>query len=182
MLHLIGIGKVGKKILEKAYGAGVNTKLTCIIKNHHRINQMDAPIEFIDFEPQFIKTPASVLNLICHNPANSSFVIVAGLGGRSGALLIESLTDYFRNNGIPHYSIGVCPFVFEGTSRRQKAINTIQKLQSSPGFTYFDNNLINEKHNGKIRIGEAFNKVDDAIVELITNLSTNNPSLNLTAN
>ncbi|MDG5801048.1 hypothetical protein QA597_11815 [Marinilabiliaceae bacterium ANBcel2] len=172
MLHLIGIGKVGKKILEKAYEAGVNAKLTCIIKNYNRINQMDAPSEFIDFDPEFIKNPASALNLFYGNPANTGYITIAGLGGRGGALLLESLTDFFMNNGIAHYSIGVCPFVFEGTARRQKAIETIQKLQSNPSFTYFDNNLVKEKYKGKINIGEAFGMVDNAIVELIINLTS----------
>lgn len=181
MLHIIGIGRLGKTILNKAYQSGVNATFTGVLKSEHQINQDDLPINLIDFKLDYIINPAAVLNQICNNSTKVRVIVISGLGGRHGASLLESLTEYLLKNAIPHHSIGVCPFVFEGTLRRQKAIDTILKLQSNPSFTYFDNNLIIEKLNGKIKIDDAFKAVDGDIIKLIANLSTNHLPFSPTA-
>lgn len=174
-LYLIGIGNIGRRILQKVYEHGVKANFVIITDS---LNTQGEKPEFkgesinINISMANYEKPESLISIIRRN--NSLFekyIFIGGLGGRNGFKLLESLTLYFKKTKTEWYSIGICPFKFEGTIRRKRAIQSINNLQSFPNFKYFDNNLIAEKNDGKINLAKAFEINDNEIVNYIIYLT-----------
>jgi cell division GTPase FtsZ len=136
----------------------------------------------MNIDSLFNSRPTSLLNEIGSiNPLREKYIFLAGLGGKSGSELLEYLTHYFDSINTEYYSIGVCPFKFEGKKRRKKAISFIHNLQTYPNFKYIDNNLIVEKYEGKINLAKAFEINDKEIVQFISNIAMRNSQDNISS-
>lgn len=183
-IYLIGIGKIGKTILQKAYESRINAKFVVISRTlKEENNNFSFPFKIINIDPLHNIGTTSFLNEIgSNNLLKEKYIFLAGLGGRSGSELLESLTVYFNSISTEYFSIGICPFKFEGKNRRKKAISYIHNLQTFPNFKYFDNNLIVEKYDGKINLAKAFEINDKEIVQFISNIAEQNRPNNISYN
>lgn len=171
---LLGIGKVGLRFLKKAQDLGVNASLINIVINRGALSGFnEKDITQIVLKPQDLENQNLLLSKLPVSLNMMRFIVVAGLGGRSGSLVLDILTSHFLNVGVEHFSIGICPFVFEGKKKRKRAIDAIRRMENHPHFKYFDNNLIAEQHDNKVNLEKAFYHVDDIVMRFINNLLDN---------
>lgn len=181
-LYIVGFGKFGNTILRKTLDSRINAKRLCVIRNSSMNDDFgDDSIKFIDLNNDYDYLLSNIAGKLT-STENKKIILIAGLGGNTSGYIFERLTMKLIELQSDFYSIGTIPFNFEGSKKKNKANHTVVKLQPLPNFKAIDSNLIKEVHSGKIGIAEAFNFVDNIILEFISNISkenhTNNMSLN----
>ncbi len=181
-LYIVGVGKFGKTILRKTLDSGANAKRLCFIRNYSLNNNIaNSSIKFIDLNNDYDYILSNIAEKLTPI-GNKKIILIAGLGGNTSGYMLEKLTKKLIELQSDFYSIGTIPFNFEGSKKKNKAYHTVVKLQSLPNFKAIDSNLIKEVHSGKIGLAEAFNFVDNIILELINNISKENHSNNMSLN
>ena len=104
---------------------------------------------------------------IALNGADIVFIISC-LGGGTGGGATPVVTEIAKNLDITTISIIIKPFVFEGSTRLNKANQAIEDIQENSDCTFIiDNEKITDRIKGKSSLKEAFSIINDYIFKLL---------------
>jgi len=181
--HFIGLGDTGYHIIKSFYEDKKlsNTYFTCIIDESSR----NKPTEFecIRSSESIMKKSMTVKNsdreidgldvflfqqkLKDLFSSNHQYILVAGLGGKTGSFWIAYLTDFLIMNNVEFLSICNTPFSFEGKIQQARAQRIVDKYKNTPQFKYFSLNMIRDKY-GNMTLLKALAKACSIHYQLAT--------------
>ncbi len=122
--YLLGLGKMGLQVLKKAKGAKVNAELVSIDIQRGLFNAAkEQGVRHVILEANELIQAASVLEELFPKKEMARYIVIGGMGGRATNAFLFPLTNYLRDIGAEHFSVGVFPFSFEGEIRSQRAIS-----------------------------------------------------------
>lgn len=168
---LIGIGKLGLRVLKRARSVGGQTRLVHLDRQRGLFKLPEEPnIRQLELEEDDLLQLSSVLSGLFSEGEQSRFIIVGGLGGRTTYSLLEPIASHCRFKSMEHFCVGVFPFAFEGDTRNQRAISLVRRMEKHTNFKYFDCNLVVREYNGKINLAAALGRVDDILWKFVFGL------------
>jgi len=171
--HFIGLGDTGYHIINSFYEDKKlsNTYFTCIIDEKSKNNP--TKIECIrSSKSGIIKSltmknsdrKADELEVFLFQQklkdlfsSNHQYILIAGLGGKTGSFWMAYLTDFLIKNNVEFLSICHTPFSFEGKKQQALAQRIVDKYKEIPQFKYFSLNTIRDKY-GNMTLREVFAK------------------------
>lgn len=177
-IHFIGLGGAGSKAMGHIYKQGIPTSYTYITDVEHF--KSNSKIKFISYthskgkSSQIGKNPyseaemleklvlPSELNELFNE--NDTYILLAGLGGSTGAK-VPIIDLLVRENKRDFHAILSLPFKFE-SRRRNYAQKMIEKYQKFPNVYFFDNEEIKEIGGNK-HIAETLVSSDNEFYKIV---------------
>lgn len=174
--HFIGLGGAGCNILEYFFKNDLEGKYTFITEQERPY--LSPSIHFIPFYApaiSHIKSDGSIVKLKADLseelilPAevehllnkDDFYVIVAGIGGYTGTMFSEQLTQVLREKGRDFMGLFCFPFFFQSEIRKDpKVVAVMQQLKALPESYCFDLGLETKSNRG-LSLTKYFDKVND---------------------
>lgn len=156
--HFIGLGGGGTHLLVHFLRNGVEGKFTAIdsLEGEDLIHE---GVDFIPYNPDDPKGLTNQLNGFFNK--NERFVLLAGIGGVTGTTLMEIFLEQLLANQFK--SICTLPFGFEGPKKQKVGNAFFENYKNRREIQFFDMDAFG-KANGKIKMKEAFRKVDEEVL------------------
>lgn len=185
--HFIGLGDTGYHIINSIYEDEKlsNTHFTYIIDEESMsirsemacIKSSGSPIiKNLNIKNSDMKENSSELLFSQQKlkelfSSNHQYILIAGLGGKTGSFWMAYLTDFLMKTNVDFLCISNTPFYFEGKNRLALAQRIVDKYENTPQFRSFSLNTIREKY-GNLTLGQAFAKADRMLYKLVSSQAT----------
>lgn len=99
---------------------------------------------------------------------NAAAFLIAGLGGKTGTILLQQAADISRSMGLMTIALGVKPFRFEGKVRNEEANQALTALKSTADVTIaVENDALFRLLPGEMAMSEAFGYLNQYIARLV---------------
>jgi cell division GTPase FtsZ len=171
--HFIGLGGGGTQMFFHFLRHEVEGKFTAIdsLEGEDLIHE---GVDFIPYNPDEPNGLPNKLNALFNK--NERFVLLAGIGGVTGTTLMDYLLHWLPAN--QYKAICTLPFAFEGPKRQKVGSTFYEKYKSRREIQFFDMDAFG-KANGKIKMKEAFRKVDEEVMGMFKDYFHNNFTFHL---
>jgi len=172
-VHFIGLGNSGCNIVQHILNQNPKGKFTCI--THSKPKNLDSRIQFIRVAPigkvihpfgdpyHIVSEPDAKIMLnnevLQLTEGNDKFVLLAGLGGFTGSNLAKKLTLKLHASNKNFRTICSLPFKFEGTKRRNNALNALNAIDHLPQVKHLELDHLKQKYNDLV-LSNCFERGD----------------------
>lgn len=175
---IIGIGGCGSNVLRGLVNYGfaeddlvvMNTDLNSLLAHPCRKKLLipimgDHPKKEIS---RFFLDPAHKMELETFVEDNDAGFLIAGLGGKTGTILIQQAADICRKMGLATVALGVKPFSFEDNIRSCEANEAIEVLKLVADVTIaVENDALFRTLPNTVTMGGAFGYLNEYISRLV---------------
>lgn len=98
--------------------------------------------------------------------------IVTGLGGEFGTRVAPAIAHECKKAGKITIGIAIMPFSFEGNIKYERALLGVNELLKNTDSIFLLNNQSVLKNNREMPVGEAFNKRDHMLCQIIKSINS----------
>ena len=178
-LHIIGLGTAGTNIAVCLKRNGIVGKYTCITRFPSFVEPIEVAnyikgffhIEY-DYRFEFAINYESVKENQSKPPTiemqqrlsdNCFYIILVGLGGRTGTSLIQSTLEFFKTNNQQFMAICQLPFEFDGELRKKFALVKQAEIENFKGVYFIDH----QNFQNTTSIKKLFSEADEEIYSFI---------------
>lgn len=160
-INIVGLGDAGTNAILYIKKKGIKAKYLSIVseqnnqKNQTEISEivLKKDIIFNDFQSVFQK---NIIN-----------VLIVGLGGKTGTVLVERLSNYLSKNNIEFSIICTTPFALEGKQKLNYSFITLNNLQKYRTVKHYNLQVLTNKG---LTISEAFKVANEKIYLLFRHI------------
>lgn len=175
---VIGIGGCGLNVLLGLVDYGfaeddlvvMNTDLNSIMAHPCR-KKLFIPVSGEDPKEEiscFFLDPNHKMELENFVRDNDAAFLIAGLGGKTGTIVLQQAADICRSMGLVTIVLGVKPFYFEGKVRNKDANEAIEALKSIADVTIaVENDALLRALPDMVAMSEAFGYLNEYISRLV---------------
>jgi cell division GTPase FtsZ len=160
-INIVGLGDAGTNAILYIKKKGVKAKYLSIVSEQNNQKKQKEVSEIVlkkdvifnDFQSIFQK--------------NNINVLIVGLGGKTGTVLVERISNYLSENNIDFSIICTTPFALEGRQRLNYSFITLNNLQKYRTVKHYNLQVLTAKD---LTISKAFGIANEKIYLLFKHI------------